>query len=248
MITDELLFRFIEGNTSVREKREINQWLSKDPDHTARLELLRSYWSATTNDSSSTELAGAWETLQSRMDQYPPSKHSRTLSLNLKRLAVAATLLVLMASGALLLLQSGNRTIRNTDNTTYSFFLPDGTQVFLGPDSRLTYSRKLAEGERIVTLKGEAYFDVEASLARPFIVHTGKASVEVTGTKFAVNVSRKSDEVEVSVKSGKVLFYNSLTMSKNAFRMGLGPGEKGIYSPARNRMDKTRDPNILTTP
>lgn len=248
MITDELLFRFIEGNTSVRENRAINQWLSINPDHSARLELLRSCWNGFVTGSGSDENAKAWETLESRMNNSPVRTQPRTISLKIKRLSVAATLLVLLASGALLLSQAGNRTIRNRDNTTYSFFLPDGSQVFLGPDSRLTYSRKLAEGERIVTLRGEAYFDVVASAAHPFIVQTGKASIEVMGTKFAVNVSRKSDEVVVSVKSGKVLFYNSLTMSKNAFRMGLGPGEKGIYSPARNRMDKTRDPHILTTP
>ncbi len=248
MITDELLFRFIEGNASVRETRAINQWLILNPDHSARLEFLRSCWNGRETGFDSDEKSKVWGTLESKMNNSPVRTSPRTISLKIRHLSVAATLLILLASGALLLSQAGNRTIRNRDNATYSFFLPDGTQVFLGPDSRLTYSRKLAEGERTVTLRGEAYFDVVANPAHPFIVQTGKASVEVMGTKFAVNVSRKSDEVEVSVKSGKVLFYNSLTMSKHAFRMGLGPGEKGIYSPARKRMDKTRDPHILTTP
>jgi ferric-dicitrate binding protein FerR (iron transport regulator) len=163
-------------------------------------------------------------------------------------LAAAAVVLILIGTGMILLFHGQSNTIRNRELATKTYFLPDGTEVNLGPGSKLTYNKDMAEGQRIVSLTGEAYFDVVPDPQHPFTVRAGEASIDVTGTKFVVNASRKTNEVEVSVRAGKVLFYNSNVMTKNAFRMGLGAGEKGIYSPARNQMDKVRDPNYQSVP
>ncbi len=42
------------------------------------------------------------------------------------------------------------------------------------------------KGERVVELKGEAYFDVTKSKEWPFIVRTCRSSVKVLGTSFNV--------------------------------------------------------------
>ncbi|MFO7616278.1 MAG: FecR domain-containing protein, partial [Bacteroidales bacterium] len=91
-------------------------------------------------------------------------------------------------------------------------------------------------------------FDVTPDPGRPFLLVAGDTRVEVSGTQFSVNAPKKTGEVEVSVHSGQVLFYNSHIVSKNAFRMGLGPGDMGIYSPTLRRMDKTRDPLYYSAP
>ena len=76
----------------------------------------------------------------------------------------------------------------------------------------------------------------------------GDTRVEVSGTRFSITAPKKTGEVEVTVHSGEVLFYNSQIVSKSAFRMGLGPGDMGIYSPTLRRMDKTRDPLYYSAP
>ncbi len=248
MITDEVLFRYLSGDLSERENRTVDHWLAADPVHQARLDSLRKFWEVEVPAPGSEAEEAEWLTVESRMKEAVPSIRREPKKISLRYAAIAASLLILLGTGMFMLLHQPTRTIRNHTLATQTHYLPDGSEVNLGPDSRLTFKKNMAPDQRTVTLTGEAYFDVTADPGHPFIVKTGLASIEVTGTRFVVNASRKTDEVEVSVKAGKVLFYNSDIMTKNAFRMGLGPGEKGIYSPGRNRMDKTLDPGFYSVP
>lgn len=248
MITDELLFRFISGHTAEKENQAIEQWLKSDSAHQDRLEALQNIWTDNFSGDSSEGIESRWKELEIRLNHSLPANPPESRKIRTRILAAAAVILILLGTGLLLRFQGQSTTIRNRELATKTFFLPDGTEVNLGPGSRLTYPRNMSEGPRIVSLTGEAYFEVVPDPVRTFTVKTGLASIDVTGTKFAVNAPRRSDEVEVSVRAGKVLFYNSSVMTKNAFRMGLGAGEKGIYSPTRNQMDKVRDPSYQSVP
>ena len=246
MITDELLFRFLTHETSSSENRIIRGWLA-DPGHANRLNHLRDIFESTGHAITQDETAQAWNKIESRLEIRPtPPRIHPTLAVRLAR--IAAVLLLLVGSGLLWSYRTNTHIIQNTDQFTKSVFLPDGTQVDLGPDSKLVYGRKFLEGIRMVRLTGEAFFDVTSDPDHPFTVIAGLAKIKVTGTRFVVNASLVSQEVEVSVKSGNVLFYNSDTMTKNSFRMGLVAGEKGIFYPALNRMDKTSDPYFHSVP
>ena len=60
------------------------------------------------------------------------------------------------------------------------------------------------KGERVVELKGEAYFDVTKSKEWPFIVRTCRSSVKVLGTSFNV-CSYEEDALEqVTLEQGGV--------------------------------------------
>jgi ferric-dicitrate binding protein FerR (iron transport regulator) len=248
MITDELLFRFISGLTGAKENQAIGQWLKSDSAHRVRFETLKEIWSNDYSGDSSGEIESQWSELEIRMNQSIPAKQPKSPTTRTFAISAAAVILILLGTVSILLFQGQSTIIRNHESFTKTYFLPDGTEVNLGPGSKLSYPKNMAEGPRIVTLTGEAYFDVVADPLRTFTVKAGLASIDVTGTKFAVNAPRKTDEVEVAVRAGKVLFYNSHVMTRNAFRMGLGAGEKGIYSPARNQMDKVRDPSYLSVP
>ena len=73
----------------------------------------------------------------------------------------------------------------------YRVVLADGTRVRLNSCSLLTYPISFQDETRVVTLKGEAYFEVTKS-TKPFIVNTSNLSVKVLGTSF--NVSDYSDD------------------------------------------------------
>lgn len=81
--------------------------------------------------------------------------------------------------------------------------LPDGTQIWLSPDSALFYPEGFAS-ERSVRLEGEAYFKVERDESKPFIVNTRMLAVTVLGTEFSVRANPYEDETEVILNSGKV--------------------------------------------
>lgn len=69
--------------------------------------------------------------------------------------------------------------------------LPDGSTAELNSGTTLTYRRGFAAlplvpaGRRVVRLDGEAFFSVQAG-ARPFVVETFNARIEVLGTQFGV--------------------------------------------------------------
>ena len=82
--------------------------------------------------------------------------------------------------------------------------LSDGTSVWLNSGSSIKYPDRFIGNKRTVYLKGEAYFEVESDLKKPFIVETSSLSVKATGTKFNVSGYTSADEAEVTLVSGKV--------------------------------------------
>ncbi len=87
-------------------------------------------------------------------------------------------------------------TIETPKGGMWQIRLPDGTSIWLNAMSSLTYPISFAKSEkRIVTLKGEAYFEVSKDKLHPFIVKTATQQIEVLGTNF--NVNSYADEVAV---------------------------------------------------
>lgn len=93
--------------------------------------------------------------------------------------------------------------------------LPDGTQVWLNADSKLTYNENFVSSTREVTLTGEAYFDVAHDASHPFIIHTGKANIRVLGTAFNVRNYPQDKSLETTLMRGKIeVWFNGHTDEK----------------------------------
>jgi transmembrane sensor len=82
--------------------------------------------------------------------------------------------------------------------------LPDGTEVWLNADSKLSYPENFVGSTREVTLTGEAYFDVMHDTAHPFIIHAGKARILVLGTAFNVRNYPQEKSIETTLMRGKI--------------------------------------------
>ncbi|NML22995.1 DUF4974 domain-containing protein [Pseudoflavitalea sp. G-6-1-2] len=82
--------------------------------------------------------------------------------------------------------------------------LPDGTQVWLNAASSLRYPTAFAGDERLVEIKGEAYFEVSRDAAKPFRVKTDGQLIEVLGTRFNVNAYEDDHAVSTTLLSGSV--------------------------------------------
>jgi transmembrane sensor len=93
-----------------------------------------------------------------------------------------------------LIVQTGSNVLTDT--------LPDGSVITLNKESSLLYRSSFSGKERVVTLKGEAFFDVSPDKEKPFIVHVNDIDVRVVGTSF--NIKSKNDKTEVIVESGIV--------------------------------------------
>lgn len=82
--------------------------------------------------------------------------------------------------------------------------LPDGTQVWLNADSKITYNENFQGKLREVQLTGEAFFDVVRDETRPFIIHTNVLDVKVLGTAFNVRSYADEKNTETSLIRGSV--------------------------------------------
>ena len=84
------------------------------------------------------------------------------------------------------------------------FTLPDGSVVWLNSETRLTYPNQFAGDKRLVTLEGEAYFEVAKDAKKPFVVQAGEIDVEVLGTCFNVDSYSSDELVQTALLNGSV--------------------------------------------
>ncbi|HEY9256730.1 FecR family protein [Chitinophaga sp.] len=98
----------------------------------------------------------------------------------------------------------GNEVVTRNGSKT-AVVLPDGTSVVLNACSHLRYDvNRFLNGDRKVTLVGEAYFDVKHDPQHPFIIQTEHADIKVLGTVFNVKAYEEDATVEATLLSGKV--------------------------------------------
>ena len=120
----------------------------------------------------------------------------------------------------------------------FSLVLEDGTQVWLNAESELRYPIHFMGKERVVYLKGEAYFNVVKNSDAAFLVQVDEFTVKVYGTEFNVN-AYEADRVET------VLTQGSVSMRCGDEEVMLKPNQKGAYFKSDGAM-RVEDVNVLS--
>ena len=105
-----------------------------------------------------------------------------------------------------------NRTIIVPAGMTHHLVLPDGTEVWLNAESRITYPVVFHGNTREVEMEGEAYFKVQQDKQHPFIVHASHIMTRVVGTEFNVN-SYQPEAVAVTLAHGHVVVRDNETVA-----------------------------------
>lgn len=106
--------------------------------------------------------------------------------------------------------------------STYQLTLPDGTRVWLNATSSIRYPGTFQEGQRLVSVEGEAYFEVAHDPHRPFLVQAGGSTVRVLGTHF--NISAFGDDRRITT----TLVQGSVSVTKNGQTVRLRPGQQAV--------------------
>jgi len=86
----------------------------------------------------------------------------------------------------------------------YQIVLPDGSKVWLNAQSTLSFPSSFNKNERLVSLTGEAYFEVNHFSAWPFRVKTQHQQVEVLGTVFNISAYHEDNQVVTTLVTGLV--------------------------------------------
>lgn len=87
--------------------------------------------------------------------------------------------------------------------------LSDGTRVWLNSNSSITYPAEFTNEKRLVTLKGEAYFDVTHDTSHPFIIQTPNIRIKVLGTSFNVQAYPGEVKTEAVLVKGSIAIGDS---------------------------------------
>jgi len=226
-----LLAKSLAGETGEAENKAMEGWLEKKPENGALYKQLKSYWKIMDSMDKQFNVDNAWNKLQDRIVAHGDPAGQNYIypqAIRFSAIRIAATLLLLTALGILLVYITGNfrevTRVSGLAERLKSIELPDGSKVFMNADTRISYPQKFRNKSREVKLTGEAFFEVSPDRNKPFIIHAGKADIQVVGTSFNVDTRIGKQAVEVYVSTGIV----ELCEAENKVnRVVLHPGELG---------------------
>lgn len=216
---NEIIIRYLDGSAELEEKRLLLRWLKQSDDNRDDFIATRDLWlSCNVAAGNELEIDIALGKLknrilleQGRMERNLPAKRN-TLSVVLRWTRVAAVLLLLLGIGYGIgswrehsapdvIVQNQLITAKGSKGR---FTLPDGSVVWLNSETKLTYPNQFADDRRLVSLEGEAYFEVAKDAKKPFVVQAGEIDVEVLGTCFDLDSYSSGEFVKTALLSGSV--------------------------------------------
>ena len=240
-IDEKLLLRYLLGETEQDEMQQVEEWLQLSEKNQKLLDNYEAVWAEAeklTPNPVAVDTSLAWAKMSDRVDKYEIEKttdKSKTISLNsrLAWISSSAAAIIIIIFGIYQLLKKPDIAVQNillasVENVLHDT-LPDGSQIALNTNSKITYPETFSENERRVKLEGEAFFNVEHNKEKPFIIEAGDAFIKVLGTSFNVKAYENS-ELEVIVTDGLVRLFivDSETMDTSAIL--LKAGQKGKIS------------------
>lgn len=225
--TDELISKYLAGEAGPEEAMELEDWKEQSADNLAYyLECEKLFFADyQINALTNTNVQAALETVKGQLDY----TEKQTPVFKLKGLFKYAAAIALVA-GAVLVFRYFNQTSGDS-STTYAALdtqkkvvLEESTTAVIEPNSTLTVDEGYGKTNRLVKLKGSAYFEVTHSEQLPMLVDVGNVYVKDIGTKFKITTSPNQDTVSVLVDEGIVLLYDSL-----GAEVTLNKGQSAVY-------------------
>jgi ferric-dicitrate binding protein FerR (iron transport regulator) len=185
----------------------------------------------------------AWEHLYNRLEQdnlLPKKELSRRTIFHSNgfRWAASVAILCICSVSVWLINQRTNihgndlLVISNEKNApTLATTLEDGSIVYLSEQATIQYPEHFQEDKRMISLQGDAFFEISKQQGRPFFIDTELAEIEVLGTFFHVKSSAKSAFL-LSVRNGEV----KVTLKKNNQTTYIKAGEAALWESGNLRL------------
>ena len=229
----ELIAQHLSGEISESNRKDLMEWVNSDAENQALLEETTELWKISEEYDSpfDTNVNEAWKKVEQKIEVTNDSKDSSAKVIrlsNFKRFLQIAAVFLLGAVGLFFFFQNQEPELfafNTDDEQTLDFFLPDSSRVVMNENSHLTYQN--LDGKRIVTLEGEAWFDVKHLDSISFEIETGETKTVVLGTAFNVRAYPQEDIIEVSVERGKVAFFEKENEENKEY---LEAGTEGVFS------------------
>lgn len=195
---EKLLIKYIKGEATLEEKRQVIHWLDADPSHMKEYLSMRKLYTIS---------------LWSIQTETKTTEKKYFLHTYLQEFIKVAAVLILVFLGSYLFLKQDDsnvhlQTVFVPEGQRVEVILADGTRAWLNSNSTLRFPQHFDEKHRDVELDGEGYFEVVRQGKVPFTVKTNKYNVKVLGTEFNLKAYKDCEQFETSLVKGSVEVYD----------------------------------------
>ncbi|MFY0627138.1 MAG: FecR domain-containing protein [Reichenbachiella sp.] len=241
-MNEEVLFRYFAGQLNSDQNAAVVSWSNESRENGLEFERVRIFYldtKALANlDSFEKEydVISAWKNVKGKNEIREKVKSPNPY------LKLVASFLLLMMLGYLMYDHYLNvdEVILTAIEEPVNMELSDGSVVTLNNGTVLKYPEKFRGNTREVELSGEAYFEVEASKEKPFVILVDGLMVKAVGTAFNVKSVVNSDSIFVSVDEGIV----QMLYGKEMFE--LTEGEMGMFIKESSSLKASTKEKIAT--
>ena len=225
----ETILNYVNGESSPEEVQQVVDWANEQTEHRYLLTYLERRKKQLEQPLKQNDIDEQWLHLLDRIFELPKSNNKKGFQRSHLISGIAASLLLFCFLGWFYVQKTKNQanssiqTLQSAQNVGGRLTLPDGTMVFMAPNSKISYASSFGFAKREIQLTGEAFFDVKHDAHKPFIIHTAShLAVTVLGTSFNV-YSRPKANTEVKVATGLV------GITENNHTHYLKAGQQLIY-------------------
>lgn len=227
------LIKFITGNLTADEARDVRNWIHANKANKQEFIRLKNIYAFSSENKRTLNLEEDFLILNKRIE----FKSQPVNIFNIKEYLKYAAILIVAVFVGFSVSELRNRFFTNqTDEECNEFYAPegqisefkliDGTRIWLNSGTRIKVPVNFNSKHRILYMEGEAFFEVAKDQKYPFFIHSNELSVKVMGTSFNVNAYESEIFSEITLIEGKVgvkkRFGNRIAM--------LEPGEQLRYN------------------
>ncbi|TRX49346.1 DUF4974 domain-containing protein [Fulvivirga sp. M361] len=238
---EEIVFRYLNGNSSARENEEIERWLLEDDENVKTFDYWKEVWiNSSQEDMPEPDTAIAWQKTKTRINEAGRLTTDAKVFSLYRYFKYAAALLFAVGVIWIMIQKESSLETWQTEDQIAHRILPDGSEVWLHRNSQLKLPTSFSDDSRNVELQGTAFFKVTKNPDKPFIIHNEETEVKVLGTAFMVETNEQKEVV--IVESGKVAFYSR---QNNEHKVILTAHKQASYNTEARKLSQVQqnDPN-----
>ena len=225
-----LIEKYFAGKATEKEKEEVFNFFKRQNIDPYNEHILSEWWSNYKPDKNYDHLSEhTLKKINKRLDHY-----NNQQSFRLPHFLKVAAVFLIFLSVTFVIYRSGiiqgdsnqklaqHITKQAPEGAKMQFMLP----IHLNSGSKLIFPETFSDDLREVKLEGEAYFEVEKDVQRPFVVLCQEVETRVLGTSFNIS-AYDPDNIIISLTSGSVkVSYNNNSLDDAI----LKPGEQFTYN------------------
>ena len=229
---EKLLTAYFAGAATPDEERMLWEWICASDENRRVFAELRAVWQRGRMQRPDTQLPARFvrslNGLNRRIDALDAAPVRKGRLIPLRRFAAAAAVAAILVASFMtyrIVTAPFVHSFHNADTVAMHVAMPDGTDVWLGPGTSLSYDDTFRIDGRNVELDGEAYFDVTHDAGQPFVVTAPAFRVRVLGTVFNVRSFSGEPVAEATLAEGSV----ALQHAGGRNLICLHPGQQAVY-------------------